>query len=830
MPRPWIATAVLGLWAVAVCGGCQSGTVFSQAAAEPEPAPRSDKRLREDAWNADPTWTVWQRARNGPARHFRWRFPDEEELREGLPEAADLAEGPYTLATANQMILLARWQPERAAGGIWILEQALLGVDWAPTDEPDPIPERGVLKKTKPEKLRGPSLRTRAAAAEAWCAVVCCADADAARSQPATEQDELGEILEWIAGEELPPEVQGELFRGLAAAARPREIPGLVATLEQRESGRVLRRAAVEACTMYALAHPQARADTEARENSPWPAVVWSLQTDPDAGVRQAFGELLAAAQHPEALGILEQQLQDQEPGVQQAALASLGRLKSPEARAILEKQAQRPEELVRQGAVRGLAGWGEAALVPLAGDASPTVRRQVAQELTRFHSLEAARTLEQFLSDANVQVQSAVVEGLPSWPDRLAKPLLVTALVTSATVPRQTALRALEERSGETIVFPLTGTRREREEAVAALAKRWQIASPAGQRLASSSVPANTPLDPTRLEEIREQLDRLARGLQPGDAPPAWTPADLPFLEHLLPTLAPAQQTLLFDVVLPPLGARYQALRDLASRDVQLRRRAAQTLAQEARRADLAAWVVRRIQGQMTFEQDRLVWRYVLEAIRQDDRAEAADVALLAINHHWPDIRALGCEYVEQHGRHAYAAWLLPLFQDGSPVVRLAAARAAGRCGNPIVVDGIAGDAGRQGLRPWLASPQLDVRLEAAACMSRFGDVQAMQELARLSLADDPDLRGQVVMRMGESGQTRFVEHLIRAAWTERQAAVRLAAIESLKQLVPPQDQPQGLATVQSVDAAVELWADWWNGGRGSGAGGRSKLAGNGE
>src|SRR5690606_17194659 len=71
--------------------------------------------------------------------------------------------------------------------------------------------------------------------------------------------------------------------------------------------------------------------------------------------------------------------------------------------------------------------------------------------------------------------------------------------------------------------------------------------------------------------------------------------------------------------------------------------------------------------------------------------------------------------------------------------------------------------------------------------------------------------IRRDAVREMGASGQTRFVEQLIRVAWTETNHTVRHAAVASLNQLVLPGDRPEGLADVQNFERTIELWATWW-------------------
>jgi len=188
--------------------------------------------------------------------------------------------------------------------------------------------------------------------------------------------------------------------------------------------------------------------------------------------------------------------------------------------------------------------------------------------------------------------------------------------------------------------------------------------------------------------------------------------------------------------------------------------------------------------------------------------------VALLAINSQWPDVRVLGCEYVGRHAQLDQAVWLLPALQDTNKTVQLAAITAAGQCRNPVVLDGVkseGGQTGMRGLRPLLTETQGQTQIAVVAAMSRLGDPQAMQELARLALDGTSTARLEVVQTMGETGQTRFIEPLIRLAWTEQNHHVRQAALASLQKLVPSGERPPRLIQAGNIGEAVEIWASWW-------------------
>jgi HEAT repeat protein len=215
-----------------------------------------------------------------------------------------------------------------------------------------------------------------------------------------------------------------------------------------------------------------------------------------------------------------------------------------------------------------------------------------------------------------------------------------------------------------------------------------------------------------------------------------------------------------------------------------------------------------------MKTEQDNLVWRLAMLGVYRDGSEEAARLALLAVNHHWPDVRILGCEYVGRHEVPEQALWLIPLFYDANKAVQLAAVTAAGKCHNPIVLDGLpasANQAGMRGLRPLLIESQGQIQSAVVASMARLGDADAMQELIRLALDANSTSRLEVVQTMGETGQTRFVEPLIRLAWTEQNHHVRLAALASLQRLVRTAEQPARLARAKSASEAVEIWTGWW-------------------
>jgi len=754
------------------------------------------------------------------------------------------------LAGWNGAILWAHYDPQSAQEAAKILARL---VEHPPTYVPDehranePSPNfewrdrpGAGLTPAGVQAVRGPivvSPNMQCAAAEAWCRVLV-----AAPENPEAALAPAGRVL---AAGKLPPKVLDELMLGIARRVRPERIPQLVRALDDSDAGspRALtaRRAAADACLQFAV-EMRLRGETVSNDwaetseggggddaealaaalppDAPWPASFWRFRNDPDPRLRRRLGELAAVIRHPAAEGVLTSQLRDIDPHVREAALLNLGILGTDAARRELTQQAKRPEDRPRELAIRGLACQGPAALTPFTHDQSPKVRAEVARCVRRQPGPAAARVLRDLVTDPNLEVQQACLVALHDWPDGLATPLLLEALAGSAFKTRQAALRQLEELRGGGLSFPLFAGPQERALRVQQWTREWNIPDAALERLHELAREGSPQLNEARLADLRERLnwDTPGEGNEPPGQIPDWaselSASDVPLLERLFGEASPSQVDLLLHQVLPRLSPAYSALARLEDPDALVRREAASDLGRIGNSASLSPAVCSRLHDLLTTEQDSLVWRFIMQAVSRDGSAEAARVALLAVNSQWPDVRVLGCEYLGNHGQSEHAAWLVPLFYDTNKTVQLAAVTAAGKCHNPLVLDSLKageGQAGLRGLRPLLTESQGQLQFAVVTSMSRLGDPQAMQELIRLALDGTSTSRLDVVQTMGETGQTRFVEPLVRLAWTEPNHHLRQAALVSLAKLVPPAEQPPKLAQARNLNEAVEIWTSWW-------------------
>ncbi len=659
----------------------------------------------------------------------------------------------------------------------------------------------------------------RTAAAEAWCRVL--------GEQPGDLVDNLAPVARLLKNRsDLPVPVRLELWRGLSRFVPPVAIAEINEGLSPESGGRPVRmevrHAALESCLIYAAHHT---------DQTDWSSPLWpenllewadrgAHTVEDDPGLRTHFGTWLALTRHPQAAEVLKSQLTDTETSVRQSAMHNLGQLQTPEALELLQQQASRTEPTIRAEAVRGLSRWGVRAIAEFVGDSSLEVRIAVAESLASFPDLQAANLLWRLQTDPSRDVQRAVLVAVRDWPDSLAIPILLHGLERGTTTTRRRCYTELASRTKLTEPFPFFGSAAERADAVQSLASRnglpMRLAGP------TQAAPVETPSDWQRIDDLQADLKLVTdpnidpRSVEYRDAFERLRraqPTDIPAMEAFLAACDPnSPGTLRLEQdVLPTVSPVYNALLKLQS-DLATRRGAARDLADWGSKQSLSPFVVRRLGEHLAQETDELVWRSALQAIWRDSHPQIDRIIRLAAHQEINGLRQRSCEYASAHPRPAHGEWLPMLLNDDQLAVRLAAIDAAGRCRNRRVLDGVGHDNSTQpnGLRPLLTDPQETVRVAAAIAMSRHGDPQGLDELVRLSWHADGRIRRQVVEAMGESGQARFIEHLIRLGWTDRDITVRRAVLDSLDQLVPPETRPPELARMRTTDDRLTAWQTW--------------------
>lgn len=798
----------------------------SRAESGPQPAapehdggsvdPAAAKALRllleQSAWQTDLAWSVLGTERVGPTRPWRYIF-----LPKPPPDAAHTAEfDGRTLfegtvegleeSTLNSLdALLDSWS---RGSDLVSLNAALLRARWQ-VQRQLPLGDSELLRLQTIAEGRiepTPSLMTRSAAAEVWCRGLC--------SQPGPWERTLvpaGQLLE-RAG--LPDEIRGTLWRILAEKVPPDRLPGLSRSLANRQNG-TLRRAALEACVLHACYHPGLPGDHPA-----WPAVLPELRRDPDPVVRQLFARWASLGHAESNFSWLRELVRDVEPTVQTQAVLDLRWVQTPAARELLRELRRSESDRIRATAVTASSAWGLDELQGMQHDASPAVRVAVAKSLSQFPTADAQRWLRDFVTDESLEVQATAVSAVTDWPAERAVPVLLDAVCHGALKTRQMAAELLRSHFSPGTNLPWEASFAERETAVRQLASargwRWEssVLSPTGE--AKDADP------PSSSERIAFLVQSYLEAAAPAShSPDQWAtmlkPGDLPALEQILVQLPPGDRKTIVEGLLPRIAPLYAALQELGSREVHLRRQAAKKLAELSLSHPLSPCFLDQLLDRMSTEQDQLVWQACMTAVQQESHPNAARIALLALHSPWPDVRLLGVRFFAEHPHPDVALWLLPLFRDPHRSVRLAAIAATGHCHNVLALEGLsAGEqgTGQPGLRAMLTDPDPEIQWTALEAMLRLRDQAACDELLRRTFDPRPAVRERAVVIIGAVGHPRFVEPLLKMAWTEPDMHVKRAIVSSLEALVPPERQPAyatGLAGFPSIDDKIHTWITWW-------------------
>ena len=682
-------------------------------------------------------------------------------------------------------------------------------------------------ERRKPKTRKTISPATRCAAAEAWCLVLAASAAD-----PIDGLAPAGRLLQHT---ELPNDLRGELFRGVARWVRPANIPRLENAFRDGP-GKLrpplpIRRAAIDACLVYAVWNqPAVRKAASVRKNqksaasrtvnSIWPKTVLNCRIDPDLEVHREFIRWLGYSNIDEAFELLKSQIDGADFNLRRAAVESLATLHTEEAHAELKTQSSKARDPLRAVAVQSLGAWGPQEVIPFARDTSHLVRAAVVNELGKSANLDSAVVLSELSVDRNPEVQLTAVRAIRDWPDALAFPLLLHAMRDSSAKTRHEAALAIAVRKQFTTAYRFDSPTDQREAAVTAIAAELGSSLNYLDQVLKRQPRTVAAVDAMRIAEIRSHLTALLEN--PLESPTAtnardWlvgmSPRDIPVVEAYLQEANKSPTDVIYRDILPKVSPIYAALVDLENRDQIVRRRGAKTLADRGQAATLSRPVLQRLHAHLTHEGDDLIWRFALSEVASDSTDECAQIANLALQHSSDVVRQLGCDYLSRHGQPAHAVWLLGLLEDRSRIVQLAAIRALGNCGNQVAIRGLKaekGGASPPNLHALLTSSDQEIRFAAAVSLCRLGAPEGMDELVRLSYQPNPSLRERAVKEMGLSGQSRFVDHLVTLGWTERNDQVRQAILGALERLVPAENRPPAVGGTTAWDAKIKNWVQW--------------------
>lgn len=807
--------------------------------------------LSEGRWELDRSWSVL--SLTGPAighagersddTAFRWRFQVPERLTP-LPKPRDGLPAPVIPADPQRLALLGKyewlWDSRR------VLETEDLAQRWPNiaaalqqlSQRPDLVGRSAVillarqrrsdadlsvsleeLVRSSPEPANPVALKQaaemRCAAAETWCDILSRRDDD-----PEMSLAPAGRLLDDAV---VPDELRAELWRGIARRIPPRQIPGLSEIMQRdsqtKDASSMLKLPALEACVIHAWRQHESNR-TSPFDAERWPDGLRNARFADDVLQRKLYGRWAVLVHHPDALAVLKSQRLDSDLSVREAAVISLGLLDSPAARDELQVVMAKGTELEKIAAVSGLARFGQEEIAKYVRESSPRVRMAIAAALGKMPTRASGLILAEYLRDRSPEVQLASLAACETtlWGEKERVPLLLQALKAGLLKTRLAALDQLRREWGAEPHFPVDGSLEERDAAVRRLAAEHRVSA---EVFTAFEPRTEEGASPDSQERRRSQIRQLVDDYF--DFPQESEPSQMAreqlrtldamgaaVLEQELVLLPGPEAEEISREILSRLNSAYTALANMESRDAAVRRTAARQFKERAVQATLSPLVLKKLRSQLLDEQDQLVWSEVIAAILPDSTPEAAQIALVALNSQWPDVRQLGCEYLARHPYPEYALWLLPRLQDADRSVKLRAIQITADCGNPVALDGFADSPETIGLRQFLSSTDQQLRWEAVVAMSTLGDAQASQELIRQTNDPQPRQRERALRAIGRTGQTRFVELLLKQLWTETDPVVQLALLEALHQLVPMEEQP-GLAPESPIGDKINHWTRWW-------------------
>ena len=670
----------------------------------------------------------------------------------------------------------------------------------------------------------------QAAAAEAWCYALA--------QQPGDASENFAEAGRALQKQLISDAVRIELMRGITRKIKPRLVPSLNRQMAESELQQgitsSLTMAALDACICYAIYHPQQVQKNQTGKIEPvisfdaenldpqklWPENIWNLRWHQDHQLVNRLGMWLALTEHPVAQSYLSRRLTHVERSVEYHAIRNLGLLHSETA---LEKLREIVES--RPGTPRaiGLLAIGdrdEDLIFRYLRDESSVVRLAIAHYAAQHISVASARVLQEFTHDEDLKIQQATVSAIDAWPNEKAFSVLSAAFTSGGVSARNMARKQLEQRFG-IVMTVMQDDEADREQILDTISRKFQLASHANNTLFDESPHKNID-DQTQQKQVSAQLQKLLDQLSQKQE----VSFNKNHISRKVTALIKQSPNGLNDVLnkyglkqleqtlkqLDSLGiSEAREIVQLSDDRLSQRRRAARALAEQAKTKTLSNWKLRLIAERLKQEQDLHICRDLMVTIDQDTTQEARVVAQNALIHTWPDVRILGCQYVQKQRIPQLAPFLLPLLQERNTSVQQAAIIASGYCQNPLVIDGFSDgtDSRQAGLRSLLGKVNRETELLVIAGLARLGDEQGRSELFKLSYSSDTQTRRQVVRIMGELQDPKLVKHLIRIGWTEPVADIRLAVLDALKQTVPVKQQPRIIAS-ETTQQKMQIWSDW--------------------
>jgi HEAT repeat protein len=570
--------------------------------------------------------------------------------------------------------------------------------------------------------IREPKLKlsTRRAAAEAL-----------GRLPPATALDSATALVNEFgrydgeAAKRYVPDLHMELLRTWQHVAPADQLDPALAALASPAPN--VRRAALRAFLRPA--------------NGELPARVLDLAADPDALNRGLVLRVLAARRDPRTLEMAQQALRDSELSVKISALQALAAYSGEPAVALLRTMQNDPGELIRAAALAGLAQCGDTAAMDKAlADKSWRVRCGLAESLCKNSNEQSQKLAAILIADRSAEVRKTAITSLAQWPWAAAGPLLLKAAENDFASVRQQAIQQLRS--------------------------RWS---------AAQELTATAPIERIHAQcaQLRQQLDQELSRLQHA-APPlklaAWEENISDELEATADKVIAKTRSLIKQ---QDQAWRRCTLR-LKDRQPAERRAALQDFQRAIQGSSCEQALWQELQTFLEQEQDATVWLAALAIFAAQHEPYLAPLLALGASHNSAEVRKQSIEWFITHPNSAYGDLLTNSLLDDHVAVIHAALRALAalpELPNPRAIEEL------------LAARDPAIRLAAAYALAAHGISPGYASLLRLAYHEDPLVRRQVALHLGELGDIRSISELIRLL--DDRPEVQLAGLAALKLLL---------------------------------------------
>jgi HEAT repeat protein len=437
--------------------------------------------------------------------------------------------------------------------------------------------------------------------------------------------------------------------------------------------------------------------------------------------------------------------LNDHDLTVRLAAIRSLGHLTDNGSLKQLKRLLNHDAELVRAAAVSSLVERGQIdTLLEAADDSAWHVRVAVARLLADHRQERTDALAAKLLVDASPHVQQQMVASLAHWPLEQAGPLLLSAMGSSGFLVRKTARDELAKRWPAAAEFSTDAPADSRTARLAALRQRWQAAFGAVSEVAAAARQADTSPDTPKIAALLNELQAF---------------------------------------------------------DLDVRRRAADRLAQQTVKTPLSAEAAETLCRCVIADPDALVWRGALSALTGNTGDAATRLVYAGLSHPAAEVRRRACEHLKHHPDPRHHDVLIKSLEDADSEVIRTALHALAKSGaevEPAPVERL------------LAASDKTLRVDAAECLVQLGAAGGDAALERLALDSDPAIRRQAAAAMGRSGDAALLPALMRLL--DDQGGVRQTALASLAQVagkdVARLDQAE--PPPNSIEE-VRRWREWF-------------------